>query len=93
MPLALNSSRVQAVSAPSQYSRTISECTNEPMGEYLWGDHWNSGRKFKNSFSSYVSALRDASIQFSCSVLSDSLQPHGLQQARLPGPSPTPGAY
>ena len=26
------------------------------------------------------------------SVLSDSLQPHGLQHARLPWPSPTPGA-
>ena len=23
--------------------------------------------------------------------MSDSLQPHGLQQASLPGPSPTPG--
>ena len=31
-------------------------------------------------------------IQFSCSVVSDSLQPHGLQQARLSCPSPTPGA-
>ena len=93
MLLALNSSRVQAASAPSQHSRTISECTNEPMGEYLWGDHRDGGRTLKNPFSSHVSALRDASIQFSCSVLSDSLQPHGLQQARLPGPSPTPGAY
>ena len=27
------------------------------------------------------------------SVVSDSLRPHGLQQARLPCPSPTPGAY
>ena len=31
--------------------------------------------------------------QFSCSVMSDSLQPRGLQVARLPCPSPTPGAY
>ena len=30
--------------------------------------------------------------QFSCSVVSDSLQPRGLQHARLPCPSPTPGA-
>ena len=30
--------------------------------------------------------------QFSCSVVSDSLQPHGLQHARLPCPSSTPGA-
>ena len=27
--------------------------------------------------------------QFSCSVVSDSLQPHGLQHARVPCPSPT----
>ena len=34
-----------------------------------------------------------SSIQFSHSVMSDFLQPHGLQQARPPCPSPTPGAY
>ena len=32
-------------------------------------------------------------VQFSCSVMSDSLWPHGLQHARLPCPLPTPGAY
>ena len=32
------------------------------------------------------------SVQFSRSVVSDSLQPHGLQHARLPCPSPTPRA-
>ena len=31
-------------------------------------------------------------VQFSCLVVSDSLQPHALQHARLPCPSPTPGA-
>ena len=31
--------------------------------------------------------------QFSGSVVSDSLQPHGLQHARLPCPAPTPRAY
>ena len=34
-----------------------------------------------------------APIQFSRSVMSDSLWPHGLQHARLPCPSPTPGVY
>ena len=34
-----------------------------------------------------------SSVQFSRSVLSDSLQPHELQHARPPCPSPTPGAY
>ena len=33
------------------------------------------------------------SVQFSCSVMSDSLRPHGLQCTRLAGPSPTLGAY
>ena len=33
------------------------------------------------------------SVQFSCSVMSDSLWPHGLQHSRLPCPWPTPGAY
>ena len=37
--------------------------------------------------------LQMASVQFSHSVVSDSLQPHGLQYSRLPCPSPTPGAY
>ena len=31
-------------------------------------------------------------VQFSHTVVSDSLQPQGLQHARLPCPSPTPGA-
>ena len=33
-----------------------------------------------------------ASVQFSHSVISNSLWPHGLQHAKLPYPSPTPGA-
>ena len=33
-----------------------------------------------------------SSVQFSRSVMSDSLWPHGLQHARLPCPLPTPGA-
>ena len=32
-------------------------------------------------------------VQFSCSVMPDSLRSHGLQHTRLPCPSPTPGAY
>ena len=39
--------------------------------------------------------LSTASVQFqfSCSVVSDSLQPRGLQHTRPPCPSPTPGVY
>ena len=34
-----------------------------------------------------------SSVQFSCSVMSNSLRPHALQHARPPCPSPTPGVY
>ena len=34
-----------------------------------------------------------SSVQFNHSVVSDSLRPHGLQHARPPCPSPTPGVY
>ena len=33
------------------------------------------------------------SVRFSRLVVSNSLRPHGLQHARLPHPSPTPGAW
>ena len=34
-----------------------------------------------------------SSVQFSCSVMSNSLRPYGLQHARPLCPSPTPGVY
>ena len=37
--------------------------------------------------------LCSCSVQFSCSVVSDSLRPHESQHARPPCPSPTPGVY
>ena len=39
---------------------------------------------------SKVPTFITSSVQFSCSVMSDSLQPHGLQHARPPCSSPTP---
>ena len=33
------------------------------------------------------------SVPYSCSVVSDSLRPHGLQHSRLSCSSPTPGAF
>ena len=40
-----------------------------------------------------ISSKKHCSVHFSCSVVSDSLWPHGLQHARLPCLPPTPGAY
>ena len=37
--------------------------------------------------------LKLLSVQFSCSVMSNSLQPHELQHASPPCPSPTPRAH
>ena len=36
---------------------------------------------------------KQLSVQFSCSIMSDSLWPHELQHARPPCPSPTPGVH
>ena len=45
------------------------------------------------AFSSNNFIVFKSSVQFSRSVMSDSLRPHGLQHTRPPCPSPTPGAY
>ena len=41
----------------------------------------------------FYSYLQFTSVQFSLSVMSDSLRPHELQHARPPCPSPIPGVY
>ena len=41
----------------------------------------------------FLDSIYMCSVQFSHSAVSDSLQPHGLQHARLSCPSPTPGVY
>ena len=41
----------------------------------------------------HISKANESSVQFSRSVVSDSLQPHELQHARPPCPSPTPGVH
>ena len=46
---------------------------------------------FQNSLQ--LASVQFSSVQFSCSVISDSLQTHGLQHTRLPSLLPTPGAY
>ena len=42
---------------------------------------------------SIITCLPSYPIQFSRSVMSNYLQPHGLQHTRPPCPSPTPGVY
>ena len=45
-----------------------------------------------DQISNEIKLYIQSSVQFSHSVMSNSLQPHGLQHSRLPCPSPTPGA-
>ena len=52
----------------------------------------NSEKK-ASSLLEQISRAAPISVQFSRSVVSDSLWPHGLQHTRLPCPSPTPRAY
>ena len=47
----------------------------------------------RGAWQATVHAVPKNSVQFSHSVVSDSLQRHGLQHTRLPCPSPTPGVY
>ena len=46
-----------------------------------------------SGYSLTIYFIYSSSVQFSHSVVSDSLWPHGLQHARLPCPSPTPRVH
>ena len=85
-------------------SAISSLCNNASCFTSLWnlGITWlgrtREENKMINSWDErgmerWVAASNANSIQFSCSVVSDSLQPHESQHARPPCPSPTPGAY
>ena len=59
--------------------------------EFFW---WSFiGAVIMFPVASAVSSMAPDTVQFSRTVVSDSLHPHGMQQARLPWLSPTPGAY
>jgi len=45
------------------------------------------------SLDEYMLVALFSSVQFSCSVVSDSLQPHESQHARPSCPSPSPGVH
>ena len=62
-------------------------------GDQPWDFFGGNDVVWKKSQSPKVmnGVISSVSVQFSCSVMSDSLWPHGLQHARLPCPSPTPG--
>ena len=50
-------------------------------------------RKSKRKAQKWGGKVKIDSVQFSCSVMSNSLWPHRLQHTRPPCPSPTPGVH
>ena len=91
-------SLVKLVSTPVLGSRPGLEWGFLPIGQ-LWTigllqkSLWTQGLGTCGCLCGLFTKDTLSSVQFSCSVVSDSLWPHGLQHARLPCPSPTPGAY
>ena len=80
-----------------QYSRCRRPGFNPWIGKIPGGGHCNS---FQNSClgnpmdrGTWQATIQFSLVQFSCSVVSDSLRPHGMQHTRPPCLSPTPGVY
>ena len=61
------------------------------VSSFFWRNHCFSMQSSYRRFVSLLDLL--SSVQFSSSVVSDSLQPHDSQHARPPCPSQAPGVY
>ena len=59
----------------------------------VWTTEWTSSLFLVSILLYRYTTVQFSSVQFSCSVVSDSLQPHESQHARPPCPSPTPGVH
>ena len=79
-----DSSRKNEVAAPKWKQRSVVDVSGGESKVQCCKEQYCIGTQNVRSISL---------VQFSCSVMSNSLRPHGLQHARLPCPPPTPGAY
>ena len=66
-----------------------SHCSGKKMWEYI--KHYQYQEWEMTTLQ--ILQTSKGSVQFSCSVISNSLWPHGPQHARPPYPSPTPRVY
>ena len=69
----------------------FAECKHQEISNkhtHIYG--WNG---WMNRFGIQLFMISFSSVQFSLSVMSNSLRPYGLQHARPPCPSPTPGVH
>ena len=77
-------------------------CSHPPGAHiYIWNESFNSQIQKRGAGGGVVGSLKSSvkpcpginwKVQFSGSVMSDSLRPHGLQHPRRPCPSSTPRA-
>ena len=63
----------------------------EGNGDWAWACLFLKEKNRENKMR--ASRYQNDSVQFSCSVVSDSLWLHGMQHVRAPCPSPTPWVY
>ena len=64
-----------------------------PQGAHVIQLGWKYTDKLRKAKYSHKQTMLFSSVQFSHSVVSDSLRPHEPQQARPPCPSPIPGVH
>ena len=77
------------------YHKVFHCSTGSIEGRKVWSKKYKSMRELLNMLWNIQKKLwdfPDGSVQLSCLVVSNSRQSQGLQHARFPCPSPTPGA-
>ena len=79
----------ERVKGREAWSAAVYEVTNS----HTWLTDWTTNLNLYLKISIILFRVHFESVQFSGSVVSDSLQPNGLQHARPPCPSPTPWFY
>ena len=80
---------------PWLWTSTLQNCkkvNSSCLSYQVWGALLGQPKERNISFEAF-SASQFSSVQFTCSVVSNSSRPHEPQHARPPCPSPTPGVY
>ena len=79
------------------YSFLIVMCPSPPhlraSSSSSWGEGVSPDPLSARHCAEHLICIISCSVQFSHSVVSNSLRPHGLQHTRPPCPSPTPRVY
>ena len=95
--LKLNIQKTKIMASHPITSWQIDEETVETASDFiLWGSQVTADGDWSHEIKRCLLLGRKVMtnlVQFSCPVMSDSLQPHELQHTRPPCPSPTPRVY